>query len=212
LAVDLDRFRPVTAPAHKAARACLGVDDDRPVLVFVGNDKWRKGLDRALRLLALVRDRVDPRAVLLCAGRAVERSDPRVGVLALGSCDPVPLYRAGAGLLALSREDSFGLHVAEALACGVPVLVSVEAGASELVSGNELLGAVGPGEREVAWWFAEFQRLLDGAGADAVMARRGVVQGLHTPRHFAGLRELLVAGRRVAARPAPGALVKGLTA
>src|SRR5690606_19040625 len=45
----------------------------------------------------------------------------------------VELYRSSDALLLPSLEDSFGMVVAEALACGTPALVSDRTGASDLI-------------------------------------------------------------------------------
>ncbi len=101
--VDLERFRPLP---RASARAELGLDPDRPYLLF-GADPSRaeKRYDRALEL-----------------ARAVG-----VELLALGGVDPVgvPLWiNAANAVLVPSEREGFGLVVLEALACDVPVLAT----------------------------------------------------------------------------------------
>jgi glycosyltransferase involved in cell wall biosynthesis len=99
--VDLGRFRPIP---REQARAALGLDPDRPYLLFPH----------------------DP-------GRPVKRHDLAsavagdVPLLALGRVDPeqVPLWvNAANAVLVPSEWESFGLAVLEALACDVPVLAT----------------------------------------------------------------------------------------
>jgi glycosyltransferase involved in cell wall biosynthesis len=47
--------------------------------------------------------------------------------------DPLPAYRRADVFVLPSLEDGFGLVVGEAMACGLPVIVSSECGASECV-------------------------------------------------------------------------------
>jgi teichuronic acid biosynthesis glycosyltransferase TuaC len=101
--VDLERFYPI---ARAQARAELGLDPDRPYLLFAADpSRPEKRYDRALEL-----------------ARAVE-----VELLTLGAVDPdrVPLWiNAANAVLVPSEREGFGLAVLEALACEVPVLAT----------------------------------------------------------------------------------------
>jgi teichuronic acid biosynthesis glycosyltransferase TuaC len=116
--VDLDRFRPL---ARERARAQLGLDPERPYLLFAADpDRPEKRYDRAEEL----------------ARRA------GVELLALGGVDPelVGLWvNAANAVLVTSEREGFGLAVLEALACDVPVLatpVGVHADALAQVAGT----------------------------------------------------------------------------
>jgi phosphatidylinositol alpha-1,6-mannosyltransferase len=136
--VDARWFSPAArAAARPAARKRLGVGGARVVLA-VGNDAHKKGFDVALESLAFLPQDV----VLALAGS----SDPRLlGAWAreAGVVDRVHLwphksdvldyYAAADVLVAPSREDAFHLPALEALACGLPVVVSGKAGVSGLL-------------------------------------------------------------------------------
>jgi UDP-glucose:(heptosyl)LPS alpha-1,3-glucosyltransferase len=64
--------------------------------------------------------------------------DGRVRFLA-PSADVLSFYAAADAYVAPSLEDAFGLPILEAMACGLPVIASVQAGASE----NALDGTTG---------------------------------------------------------------------
>lgn len=146
--VDAARF--AEAPAPEEARARLGWDD-RPVVLAVGGIEPRKG-SRAL-LAAAARLRAETPGVLLAiAGgetlfdyadyRAAWEEDatrlgvrvhrgPRppaaadVAVLGTVADDDMPLlYRAADALAFPSEREGFGLVVLEALAAGLPAVVS----------------------------------------------------------------------------------------
>jgi glycosyltransferase involved in cell wall biosynthesis len=60
------------------------------------------------------------------------RLDDRVRFLA-PAADVLSFYSAADAYVAPSLEDAFGLPILEAMACGLPVIASVQAGASENV-------------------------------------------------------------------------------
>ena len=116
--VDLERFHPL---ARTRARAQLGLDADRPYLLFAADPaRPEKRYDRALAL-----------------ARAVD-----VELLTLGAVHPaaVPLWiNAANAVLVPSEREGFGLAALEALACDVPVLatpVGVHADALKDVDGT----------------------------------------------------------------------------
>lgn len=99
--VDLRRFRPLP---RAEARARLGLDPDRPLLLFPADPaRPEKRHDRAREV----------------AGD--------VALAALGNVDPdeVPYWvNASNAVLIPSEREGFGLAVLEALACDVPVLAT----------------------------------------------------------------------------------------
>ena len=136
--VDIAAFAPSRRLAERSqARRALGLDDER-MLLLVGNDAWKKGADLAIRALA----HLNEGTVLALAGRIddaqVREVAERAGVADRirvwpHNADPFPYYAAADVLVAPSREDSFHLPAIEAMASGLPVVVSARAGVSELV-------------------------------------------------------------------------------
>ncbi|RDK10879.1 glycosyltransferase family 4 protein [Cupriavidus lacunae] len=108
--------------------------------LFAGGLTTLKAVDLLQQAFAMVRARV-PEAELAIAGWSAEpglaaalASTP--GVTLLGALPQPVLYQeiADADCLVLpSRFDSFGMVVAEALACGTPALVSERVGAKEIL-------------------------------------------------------------------------------
>src|SRR5579864_2010747 len=76
----------------------------------------------------------------------------------LPSPDVLDFYAAADVYVSPSREDSFGLPVAEAMACGLPVITSKFAGVSELIA-NERDGFVLNNPRDSAALTAILRRL-----------------------------------------------------
>jgi UDP-glucose:(heptosyl)LPS alpha-1,3-glucosyltransferase len=140
-AVDSVRFTPRLAPVARAAlRAELGLPDASPLLVFVGSDFRRKGLPALLAALPLL---PGAHALVLGADRTARARRERTRAEALGVAGRVHFAgkrpdpeRALAGadcLVFPSAFDAFGNAVLEAMASGLPVVVSRRAGAAEVV-------------------------------------------------------------------------------
>src|SRR5207249_518779 len=115
------------------ARRALGLTEGERLLLLVGNDLNTKGADVAIAALA----RLPVSYRLGLAGR-VPRSEVQAlsaaagvanRVIPLPHADDVLAYYAAADVLvAPSRADSFHLPALEAMACGLPVIVSERAG------------------------------------------------------------------------------------
>jgi UDP-glucose:(heptosyl)LPS alpha-1,3-glucosyltransferase len=145
--VDVDHFSPASvAPMREVARKQRHVLPEQTALLLIGNDWRNKGLtallaaiakckDLPLRLLVVGQDEQAPfraRAAIAGVRECVEFCTP--------VADVRQLYAAADILVAPSLEDSFNLPVLEAMACGLPVIVSPRAGVSEwLTNGFDAL-------------------------------------------------------------------------
>jgi glycosyltransferase involved in cell wall biosynthesis len=162
--IDTDAFAPM--PDEEWQRALK-----RPELMFVGRaDDPRKNLPLLLDAFARLREQ-RPEVRLTLIG-----DPPRVplpeGASALGRVTSVaePLRR-GALFVLPSLQEGFGIVVAEALASGVPVLVTPCGGPEELVrdsEGGEVLSTFDPDELA-----QRAQALLGDHDRLAGMRRRG---------------------------------------
>jgi glycosyltransferase involved in cell wall biosynthesis len=123
-----------------AARAALGLGADRFAILLVGNDWRKKGL---LTLLGAMRELSQLPVDILVVGRddpgpfgAFIHDNKLEGrVHFLPQRKDVEFYYAAADVYAgPSLEDTFALPAAEAMACGLPVIISARAGASELIT------------------------------------------------------------------------------
>jgi glycosyltransferase involved in cell wall biosynthesis len=162
------------------ARKQLGLPQEVLLALYIGDA--RKGLDAALEAVAAA-----PafHLLVLSASRA-DRYLAQAQRLGLGDrlhwaghlSNPKPAYAAADVLLHPTIYDSFGLAVAEAMASGLPPIVSRAAGIAELLTHGEsgwLLAADSTTEaatalRTLAKDAALLQRLAQ--GAQAVVERR----------------------------------------
>jgi glycosyltransferase involved in cell wall biosynthesis len=138
--VDAARFCAAARASRRSeARRGRNFRDTDFVLLLIGND-WRvKGLPTILaamaeasalplRLLVVGSDSVDPFRQMATRLGVAERC-----LWEAPHSDVVDFYAAADVYVSPSREDSFGLPVAEAMACGLPVITSVFAGVSERI-------------------------------------------------------------------------------
>lgn len=115
---------------RSAARVALGIPPNVPCLLFVGNDFRKKGLQTLIEALSVLPNDV---ALAVVGGskqsdcfkqQAVDAGISR-RVIFLGALhDTAPAYLAATCLVHPTREDTFAMVVLEAMAFGLPVVVS----------------------------------------------------------------------------------------
>ena len=116
--------------SQSTARVLLGLPLNLPCLLFVGNDFIKKGLQTLIEALRLL-----PEEVILAAVGGLKQVDlfkqqaldAGLGsrVFFLGALhDTTPAYLAATCLVHPTREDTFAMVVLEAMAFGLPVVVS----------------------------------------------------------------------------------------
>jgi len=139
--LDLARFHPdVRTRLRSEARRIVGLPAESFALLLIGNDWKKKGLPCLLEaagqlgrsnLLVLVVGRDDraPYQDLIARYKLKER----VRFLPLRP-DVEFYYAAADAYVGPSLEDAFALPPAEAMACGLPVIVSNRAGVSEIIT------------------------------------------------------------------------------
>lgn len=125
------------------ARGSLGLTNDQFVLLLIGNDWLNKGLPLLLEVINLLRDLplhllvvgTDDTAPYLTTIRELSICD-RIHFLAPRK--DVEFYYAAADVYTgPSKEDALPLPPAEAMACGLPVIVTAQCGVSEIMVDGE---------------------------------------------------------------------------
>lgn len=109
----------------------------KEVILFVGRINWVKNIDLLIRALALIREK-RPSAMLVCAGPDNDNYQPELVQIAesLGLKDSVlftgmlkhdalkAAYARAQVFTLVSKKENFGMSAAEALASGLPLLLS----------------------------------------------------------------------------------------
>ncbi|HKO03892.1 MAG TPA: glycosyltransferase family 4 protein, partial [Candidatus Acidoferrales bacterium] len=176
--VNAGTFDPAERMALRPrVRAELGLPDGRFVFFFIGNNWLIKGLYHVLRALAEV-----PGVLLAVVGADVERRESweqfsrelgvadRILYLPRRK-DVIAYYAAADALLAPSVYDTFPLMPMEAMACGLPVIISARTGVAEIVGPEDALVVSNPENTpELA---AAMRRMADDAGLRARLVKNG---------------------------------------
>jgi UDP-glucose:(heptosyl)LPS alpha-1,3-glucosyltransferase len=169
--VDLDRLRDA---GPSGVRTRLGIRADAQVVLFVGHNFHRKGLDRVVQAVADLEE-----AHLLVVGEG-DRSrvlGPSEAGLAsrihfVGRVEDPERYYAESDLLVLpTRSDPWGIPLIEAMAAGVPVITTNMAGAAAAVADAEA-GVVLP-ESATAGLAEVLRTLLQDPARRRAMGERG---------------------------------------
>jgi UDP-glucose:(heptosyl)LPS alpha-1,3-glucosyltransferase len=131
------RAPPNAAEIRKAFRDEWGIEPEESVTLMVGSGFKTKGLDRSIRALAALPESERNRTWLFVVGRGRARSftrlAARLGVGArlrlVGGRDDIGRFMLGADvLLHPARTETYGMVLLEAMASGLPVLVSEACG------------------------------------------------------------------------------------
>ena len=127
--VNLDIFRPV----GDVIKGKLGIEGKRMILGVSSGWGESKGLTEFLKLSELLGEDY----VVVMVGQMPDGIQLPVGVISIPVTDSVQAlveyYSAADVFVHLSKEETFGKVVAEALACGTPVVVCKETALPELV-------------------------------------------------------------------------------
>lgn len=123
--VNMPALRLTTSPA----RAQLQLPLDVPLALFVGNDFDKKGLSALLQALALT---PGLHVAVVGQGRHLQRYREQIATLGLADrvhllgslSDVTPAYAAADWLVHPTTEDTYAMVVLEAMASGLPVIVS----------------------------------------------------------------------------------------
>ncbi len=178
--LDHDVFNPQRRlELRDSARKQLHLVPEHFALLLIGNGWQNKGLPAILEAMGLLREL--PLHLLVVGSddpspyqSAIERSSLTGRVHFLPVRDDVEFYYSAADLYAgPSKEDVLPLPPAEAMACGVPVIVSAACGISEIISDGDN-GIVVQDPADAGVLAAKIQQLCEDATLRARLSERGI--------------------------------------
>lgn len=146
--IDLSEYRAVENPSSLKA---LGVDPDRPYVLFVGRITRQKGI---IHLVRAIRHLNPGFQIVLCAGapdtpeiaaemqQAVAAAREHHGEIVwiekmVTRPEAISLYSGASVFVCPSIYEPFGIINLEAMACGTPVVASAVGGIKEVVVDGE---------------------------------------------------------------------------
>ncbi|MDD4091616.1 MAG: glycosyltransferase family 4 protein [Smithellaceae bacterium] len=146
--VELSDYRRKSKDdVRRAVRSSLDISENELVMVFASMNFEIKGLDDIIASLGKIQKQ-SPRLKLVVAGKGNIKKYQKIAgeagaaenIVFTGVLDRdklTDLYLAGDLYVMLSKFDTFGMVVLEAMAAGLPVMVSSHVGAKDLVVQNE---------------------------------------------------------------------------
>ena len=121
--IDTEVFRPRAEEEIINTREKYGVGSKFMILSAAVGWSQSKGLERLLELSSMLKED----EILVLAGQVIDKTILPDNVMSVGYIDDVNelvrLYSAADCYISMSLEESFGLVVAEAQACGTPAVV-----------------------------------------------------------------------------------------
>jgi glycosyltransferase involved in cell wall biosynthesis len=139
--VDARQFSPQMRLERRAsARAGRNLRESDVVLLLIGNDLQNKGLPTILKAMAACPDL--PFRLLIVGSDATKPVYEHARTLGIAEqclwehprADVADLYATANIYVSPSREDAFALPPLEAMACGLPVITSINNGGSQVIT------------------------------------------------------------------------------
>lgn len=176
--IDLTVFKPGD---KQAARRELGLPQESQIVLFVANKTYSNQFKDYATLEAAAKkiaDRVDQREIiLLCLGE--EREERRIGSAVFcyvgfqsDQAKVAKFYQASDLYLHAAKAESFGLVIAEAQACGVPVVATAVNGIPEVMEDGRTGFLVSPGDSDAI--AEQATRLLNDDLLRAAMGKQAI--------------------------------------
>jgi UDP-glucose:(heptosyl)LPS alpha-1,3-glucosyltransferase len=189
--VDPVRFNPSLKEKWRAVvRSQLRVPEDADLVLFVGSGFYRKGMDRLLRIWGAPELKntflvaVGDDARLRRYQRLAERQAPG-RIIFVGRQEHVERFYGAADALVLpSLQEAFGNVVLEALASGIPPVVSRAVGAAELLTGSLAGGVVDDPDAPGALTHKLLQVLEKSRRSERAAAARRLAEAYSWDNHF----------------------------
>ncbi|PHM39597.1 alpha 1,2 N-acetylglucosamine transferase [Xenorhabdus mauleonii] len=190
--VDIDKFKP----ADSDVRTRLGISEETFLLTFAGRLVGWKGMKVAIDAMALLREQ-DVKLLIIGHGENLQSLKKRVSDLRLEKSvifhpsvnhDQLPeFYAAGnAGIFPSIGDEAFGITIAEAMACGRPVIASYIGGIPEVVGNENNAGIlVAPGDAKAITDAVNHLLSLPDRGKRMGACARQRIESLYTWEHSA---------------------------
>ena len=145
--VDVKRFQSANQCNRQEIRDAFGISESDLLILFVGMNFEVKGLDSLLSAIAFLKSEYNNDQVkVLVVGKGNNNKYKALAhklgiweqlIFSGVRNDMEKIYHAGDILVMLSKFDTFGMVVTEAMAASLPVIISDKVGAKDLVIQGE---------------------------------------------------------------------------
>ncbi len=139
--VDVDRFSPGNGNERAQKRSSMNIKDDEIVLLQVAHNHVLKGIPALLQAAATLASKGNSCRVVVVGGRPSRKTRglaKRLGISSIvdfvgPSDDVVSFYRMADVYVHATHYDACSLSVLEAMACGLPVITTIQNGATDMI-------------------------------------------------------------------------------
>ncbi len=187
--VDVERFSPLRRAEFRGSmRQRLGIDNDAVLALAVAHNFQLKGVPTLLKALEILAPKCLPLHAVVVGGKwfrswGLWAKASRLPVTFVGAQpDTVPYYAAADMLVHPSFYDSCSLVLLEAAASELPLLVSRENGAAELLT-NGVEGLLLDDSADAECLAAQMESLLDASLRQKMGAAARQLAVQHTLKH-----------------------------
>lgn len=157
--VDLNRFSPPSRKNRLLEREKWGIRRDEVVFLFIAHNLRLKNIALLKRVFDMLYKKY-PFVKLLVVGKRRPHFNAPYLIYTGTTREIWKIYWAADVLVHPSYFDTFGSVVLEAMACGIPAVVSAWTGASEIVEGSGFVLPV-VGKNVPALWEHSLEKMLD---------------------------------------------------
>lgn len=197
--VDAQRFHPARRETfRRSVRERCNIPQDARVVLFVGSGFRRKGLDRVIAAFALAKMAGIYLLVLGSDARLARYRDwadtiAPGRIIFAGRQEGIENYYAASDLAVLpALQEAFGNVVLESLASGLPILVSRNVGAAEVLEGRLANGIVDEPDKPEKLAAKILSFLAKNADGALVHEARKIGERYSWKNHFRRLEALLL--------------------
>ena len=135
--IDLKKFTVPTKNNKYLLRKKLNLEDNKKFAMFVGTQRYIKGLDIAIETMKLLNSN---KVKLNVIGIEDKSKIPNINFLGrLEKSKIIDYYKASDIFIMPSRYEGFAIAALEAMACGLPVIIPDNIGFSEIIQ-NKING------------------------------------------------------------------------
>lgn len=144
--IDLEKFKPQTKEKKLVLRKEYGYKEDDFILIYVGELSYRKNQDMAIEVINRLKDKIpNIKLILVGTGELKEKYEEKVKKLNIDKNVEFLGYRKDiCNLMALSdiciptsRQEGLPVNIMEAMATGLPLVVTNCRGNRDLIKNNK---------------------------------------------------------------------------